>query len=250
VSPASGFGSNPGSGSNPGRDPFAPPPSRPNALSLDTGSVRPVAPPPGRDPFGAKEEVPQGLELDMRGRTPSDDARRAGAVAPGSSARLEAGSSSASLSVDRDAASEAYRIRCPKHGLFYDKRKASGCRKCLEPGRKMAAAITSANPWVGFRIYDFGENASARAFVGIGIALLVGLMPAAFHAMRVGVRDLHRLRNEQELLSHRPASEDVVRRFDELEAEVSSSHSRAMRNTAIIWFVVTGGAMAAWYKFT
>ena len=46
---------------------------------------------------------------------------------------------SSGLAVDSDAAADAYRVRCPKHGLTFDTRKASGCAKCMAPGRRMSA---------------------------------------------------------------------------------------------------------------
>jgi hypothetical protein len=253
-------------------NPFAAPPSSSPDLSLQVGSGdEPPPPPPGRDAFGAGPDDEPGLELD----TPVPPARPAPTVAPepprptpavskraeaprpssslpGASAlnlnRMSASSSGSGLSVDKEAAAEAYRVRCAKHGLYYDTRKASGCAKCLEKGRKLSAALEARA--AGFKVADFGDNALKRAFVGLALALVIGFIPAAYHAFRVGQRDIHRLREEQEMLSRKPATEELLQRFEELNGTVDNATSRATRTTGILWMVMSGATLFGWYRVT
>jgi hypothetical protein len=266
-------------------DPFAPPPSGPRALALDgpdTSAGNPFgapeappelalappssappnpAPPVGRDPFaGGPEHEDPALELAMpmpktNANSPSvspDHGRPSGSSSlPGASAlnlnRMAASSSASGLSVDKAVAAEAYRVRCHKHGLLYDSRKASGCGKCMDKGRKLEEAFEAQA--AGLKIAHF-DSAVKRAFAGLALALVIGFIPAAYHALRVGARDIHRLRDEQEVLSRKPATEEIVRRFEELNTTVDNATSRATRTTGIVWLVVAGVAMAGWYKVT
>jgi hypothetical protein len=271
-------------------DPFAPPPSGPRALALDgpatgaggnpfgsvdappdlalapsaPGHVPDPAPPVGHDPFaGGPEQEDARLELAMpppaKGAATQSSAsssaergRPSGSTSlPGASAlnlnRMSATSSASGLSVDKAAAAEAYRVRCHKHGLLYDTRKASGCGKCMEKGRKLSAAFEAQA--AGIKIADF-DSAVKRAFAGLALSLVIGFIPAAYHAFRVGARDIHRLRDEQELLSRKPATEEIVRRFEELNTTVDNAAGRATRTTGIVWLLVSGLAMAGWYKVT
>jgi hypothetical protein len=270
-------------------DPFAPPPSGPRGLTLDgpdsmtgknhfgspssapglqlapSSGPKDAPPPVGRDPFaGGPDLEERSLELDMPPPAPKAAAATAGPESsaerprptggtslPGASALnlngMAASSSASGLSVDKAAAAEAYRVRCHKHGLLYDSRKASGCGKCLDAGRKLSAALEAKA--AGIRIATF-DNAIKRAFVGLALALVVGFIPAAYHAFRVGARDIHRLRDEQELLSRKPATEEIVQRFNELNTTVDNAASRATRTTGIVWLVVSGLALAGWYRVT
>jgi hypothetical protein len=163
------------------------------------------------------------------------------------STRMAATSTESGLAVDKAVAAEAYRVRCHKHGLLYDSRKASGCGKCMDKGRKLSAALQAKS--VGITIAEF-DSALKRALVGLGVALLVGFIPAAYHALRIGGRDIHRLRDEQEMLSRKPATEEILRRFEELNTSVDNATSRATRTTGVVWLVISGLALAGWYRFT
>jgi hypothetical protein len=257
-------------GPNTGALEFGSPPSSPSlglavgspggAQSLAaTPSLAQPAPPVGRDPFagGPEDEDPR-LELDV---APPQAKPTAASVEvlrpstshslPGASAlnlnKMTASSSASGLSVDKAVAAEAYRVRCHKHGLLYDTRKASGCGKCMDAGRKLSAAIEAKA--AGIKIADF-ENAAKRAFIGLALALVIGFIPAAYHAFRVGGRDIHRLRDEQEVLSRKPATEEIVARFEELNTTVDNASSRATRTTGIVWLVVSGLALFGWYRVT
>jgi hypothetical protein len=150
--------------------------------------------------------------------------------------------------VDSNAEADAHRMRCPKHGLFFDNRKASGCAKCLEPGRKMGVAM--AEKARGFKLIEFEDSPVKRAFIGLAIALVMGFIPAAYHALGMGSREMRRLREEQEMVSRRAATEEIARRFEELDATVGVTKSRYMRNTGLLWVVISGGALVGWYRLT
>jgi hypothetical protein len=66
----------------------------------------------------------------------------------------------------------------------------------------------------------------------------------------MGSRELRRLREEQESLSRRPATEEIARRFEELDTTVGNTKGKYTRNTGIIWLVIAGGAMVGWYRVT
>ena len=259
----------PDSGS--GHNPFAAPPSAPDLGLAPSSGPKEPPPPAGKDPFaGGPEEEERSLELAFSppsraaaapapgpelasgdtnvGRPPRSSP---GTSLPGASAlnlnRMAATSSASGLSVDKEVAAEAYRVRCHKHGLLYDSRKASGCGKCMDKGRKLSAAIEAQA--AGIKIAEF-DSPIKRAFLGLALAVVIGFIPAAYHAFRVGARDIHRLRDEQELLSRKPATEEIVQRFQELNTSVDNAASRATRTTGIVWFVVTGLALAGWYKVT
>ena len=139
-------------------------------------------------------------------------------------------------------------VRCVQHGLYYDKTKASGCRKCLSPAREMAAKMEAEA--AGFHLGDFRRKPAKRAFLGLVFALVIGLLPAAYFCFGPGTADASKLRVEQELLSRQPGTEEIMHRFDELDVQVGESHDRSTRNTAVVWFAVASVAMLGWYKLT
>ena len=140
-------------------------------------------------------------------------------------------------------------IRCSQHGLYYDKTKASGCRKCMAQARDQAGQFQSRN--TELRVGgDLRKNPAKRAFVGLGFALFIGLLPAAYYAFGPGASAAKQCRVEQEILSRQPGTEEILQRFDELDTQVARHRDRAIRNTAIVWIAVTGIAMAGWYKVT
>jgi hypothetical protein len=139
-------------------------------------------------------------------------------------------------------------VRCVQHGLYYDKTKASGCRKCMSSAREVANKMTQ--EVTVFRVGDFKRKPAKRAFLGLVFALVLGFLPAAYYCFGPGTAEVRRLRVEQELLSRQPGTEEIVRRFDELDGQVGDAHDRSSRNTAIVWLAVTGVAMFGWYKIT
>lgn len=217
------------------------------------------ATPVGRDPFAPPEESAPKLELALgRSGVPGstqtqieDLGSRPSRSLPGASgltvARAPADSTESGLDIADDP-NKLHNIRCPIHGLYYDKRKASGCRRCLEPAKQVAQAMRRETGEI--RLLSMRDNPSKRAFVGLGIALAVGFIPAAYHALKMGPKDVRNLRAEQELLSRKVGTEETLRRFDDLERQVDDARGRAMRNTLIIWVAVAGVIGAGWYKIT
>lgn len=214
----------------------------------------------GRDAFGAPEDGLPRLEL---ARPPAAGSRAAAEAAdalpksrtalPGSSgmdhmrlaASGESGVSGVELSGDQ---SKAFMQRCAKHGLYYDQRTSSSCRKCQEPAKQMARKIE--RNALGFKLMALRDNPSKRATWGLGLALALGFIPAAWHALAVGRPDVQALRTEQAVLSQKVGTEETLRQYQELDQRVHDSHSKQRRNTGIIWVVVAGGALAGWYRLT
>lgn len=235
-----------------------PPPDRPAA------TLAPAAPPSRPvgggtipvNPFAPPDDVQTpALELDSGPADSSDQMMRVmkrSRSLPGTSglnlATMTATSSASGLTMDEDAAAKMHSLRCPKHGLYYDKRKASGCRKCLESSRKIASSIQRRS--TRFPLLAFSDNPLKRALVGVAFALLVGFIPAAYNALRVGSSEVTNLRDEQALLSKKPGTEEVVKRYDQIDEAVRDAHDRSLRNTGLIWFLVAGGVLAGWYRIT
>jgi len=71
-----------------------------------------------------------------------------------------------------------------------------------------------------------------------------------YYCFGPGSTEMRRLRVEQELLSRQPGTEEIMRQFDELDAQVGDAHDRSTRNTGIVWVVVASVAMLGWYKIT
>ena len=139
-------------------------------------------------------------------------------------------------------------VRCVQHGLYYDKTKASGCRKCMSPAREVAMKMT-AEPAV-FRLGNLRDKPGKRAFLGLLFALVLGFMPAVYYCFGPGAAEVRKVRVEQELLSRRPGTEEILKRFDQLDGQVGDLHDNASRNTAIVWFSVTFASLFGWYKIT
>jgi len=139
-------------------------------------------------------------------------------------------------------------VRCVQHGLYYDKSKASGCRKCLSSAREVATKMTEQAE--GFHVGNFRRKPAQRAFLGLVFALVLGFLPAVYYCFGPGTAEVRKLRVEQELLSRQPGTEEIMRRFDELDGQVGDAHSQATRNTSIVWVAVASVAMLGWYKVT
>lgn len=139
-------------------------------------------------------------------------------------------------------------VRCVQHGLYYDKTKASGCRKCLSGAREAAIKMTSeAAP---FRVGDLRQKPAKRAFLGLLFSLVLGFLPAVYYSLGPGAAEVRKVRIEQELLSRQPGTEEILTRFDQLDTQVAPLHEEASRNAAIVWVAVTSVCMLGWYKIT
>ncbi|MEP6653884.1 MAG: hypothetical protein ABJA82_11020, partial [Myxococcales bacterium] len=145
--------------------------------------------------------------------------------------------------------------RCPIHGLIYNRRKASGCVRCLAAARTQVRKLT-AEGQVPFTAGAPGSASSLRhdpvrrAFWGLAVALLLGFVPAAYYARSVNRRELDVLRAEQATLSARPATKDSLARFDALDAAVDQTRGRGAGRTLLIWLAVGGATALVWSRAT
>jgi hypothetical protein len=139
-------------------------------------------------------------------------------------------------------------VRCVQHGLYYDKTKASGCRKCMSPAREVAIKMT-ADATV-LRVGDLRRKPAKRAFWGLVFALVLGFLPAVYYCFGPGAAEVRKVRVEQELLSRQPGTEEILKRFDQLDSQVGDLYDQATRNMAILWVAVASVSMLGWYKIT
>jgi hypothetical protein len=205
-----------------------------------------------RDPFALPEQNDAPLELVTD--SPSASIARPAPITVAGAAGLNtakitntSGSSGLRLT---DGESGSDNERCPVHGLLYDRRASTGCRKCQQDkdaGKRSAARGQVRAPAAPNRLRD---NPPRRAFLGLALALGLGFLPAALYALQPAAGEVSRLRAEQADLSRRAGTEANLRRFDALDAQVDGSRTKAMRNTLIIWVVVGGAVMGAYYKVT
>ena len=89
-----------------------------------------------------------------------------------------------------------------------------------------------------------------RAFLGMLFALVLGFLPAVYYCFGPGAAEVRKLRVEQELLSRQSGTEEIIKRFDQLDSQVGDLHEQATRNTAIVWVAVASVSMLGWYKIT
>jgi hypothetical protein len=177
---------------------------------------------------------------------------RARAPAPGGSAvsLREVGMTGASgVAMDEDPRNLNL-VRCVQHGLYYDKTKASGCRKCMSPAREVASKMTMAAEASVAHMGNLRNKPGKRAFIGLAFSLVLGLLPATYYCFGPGAAKARELRVEQELLGRQPGTEEVIKQFDALDRQVGEQHETATRNTAIVWIAITSVSMLGWYKIT
>jgi hypothetical protein len=141
-------------------------------------------------------------------------------------------------------------VRCAQHGLYYDKTKASGCRKCMSTAREVAMSFESRNAPASLKVANLRNQPAKRAFIGLAVAFLLGLLPAVYYAFGPGSADARELRVRQEVLSRQPGTEEILHQFDELDEQVNRSRDRSLRNIALVWATTSIAAMAGWYKVT
>jgi hypothetical protein len=232
-----------------GSDPFQP--RRGGTPSIATAPKPPTPAPHQSLPSGSglALDAPK-LELARGDRGGSEDDLMAARARPSTSAaslrEMDAGGSSG-VAMDEDP-KNLNLVRCIQHGLYYDKTKASGCRKCLSSARDFAVKMEAKNE--GFRLGDFRGKPAKRAFVGLLFGMVLGFLPAAYYCFGPGATLARKLRVEQELLSRQSGTEEILHRFDELDGQVSEAHDKTTRNTAVVWVAVAGVALLGWYRIT
>jgi hypothetical protein len=208
--------------------------------------------PPPKDlmpPSGLVLDVASAPRLEVARPDPYSDEEPPGArlqqsMSPASLREMNAGGKSG-VAVDQDPRNHNL-VRCVQHGLYYDKSKASGCRKCLGAARAYATKIEHRTG----RFADLRGRPARRAFLGLIVALLIGFLPAAYYCFGPGAAEGRRLRVEQEVLSRQPGTLANLHAFADLDAQVGAAHGRASRNTAAIWAAVAGVALLGWYRVT
>jgi hypothetical protein len=209
-----------------------------------------ASPVPGTDPFQADLSSGPKLELARAGQeSPSEDKLPSRPQLGANSLRDIGAGNASGVSVE-DESQNLNLVRCAQHGLYYDKTKASGCRKCMSAAREMAAGFESRNANTKIKVANLRDQPAKRAFIGLGVAFVLGFLPAAYYAFGPGASDARELRVRQELLSRQPGTEDVLRQFDDLDDQVTRSRDRSLRNIALVWAATTAAAMAGWYKVT
>jgi hypothetical protein len=250
--------------------PVEPPPAHDQALSVDMpssissfGLAETPRGAQGQNLFSVPEEADQALELDIKppkGGNQSDDPSPhpshslAGASALNTS-KITNTSSASGLSTRAEDGQEDT-VRCPTHGLLYDRRKNAGCRRCLEAKRSATRGATGervtssrrATParatWVS------NLSPARRAFLGLFLAMGLGFGGAAYYSYGPVATIVDRLRAEQTALSGRPGTQENLARFDQIDADVDRARSRGVRNSLILWVAASGVLLAGWYRAT
>ena len=285
---ANAAGSQPGSGrfaSPQGADPFAPHPASTPGVAVPTSGTW-LAPPPAGSPIGRSRgtrtpppagqyaspvpgtdgflaspvpgtdafsaDIASGPKLELaRGdpARPSDDVLPVRATPSAGSLRDVRAAESSGVAMDEDPRNLDL-VRCAQHGLYYDKTKASGCRKCMSMAREVAMGFESRNAPASLKLANLRDQPAKRAFIGLAVAFVLGLLPAAYYAFGPGSADARELRVRQEVLSRQPGTEEILHQFDEVEEQVSRARDRSLRNIALVWAATSAAAMAGWYKVT
>jgi hypothetical protein len=230
-------------------------PFQPSAASAPSVAVRPrqgaAHPAPGHGSGLALESSPgPKLELARADRMTSEDEMSPARSRTGVSAaslREMGMTGSSGVAMDEDP-KNLNLVRCVQHGLYYDKTKASGCRKCMSPAREAAIKFTT-EPET-FRVGNLRNSPAKRAFLGLLFALVLGFLPAVYYCFGPGAAEVRKVRVDQELLSRQVGTEDIIKRFEQLDSQVPGLHEKATRNVAIVWFAVSSVCMLGWYKIT
>ena len=108
----------------------------------------------------------------------------------------------------------------------------------------------SRNAPVSLKLANLRDHPAKRAFIGLAVAVLLGLLPAAYYAFGPGSADARELRVRQEVLARQPGTDEIVHQFDELDEQVTRTRERSLRNIALVWAATSMAAMAGWYKVT
>lgn len=160
--------------------------------------------------------------------------------------RLETSARQAPAAVAKKKEVAAEIVRCPIHGLNYDRTKASGCIRCLRPAREAARAIEERHAgWGSVR-----TNPVKRAMVGLAVAVLIGLLPAAYYARGINGGEVRALRARQAELSTEVGSKAVTDEFDALDATIDQVRGRGLRRTMALWLAVSAVAGLAFARLS
>jgi len=134
-------------------------------------------------------------------------------------------------------------FRCTIHGLAYDRRRASGCLKCLAAAR---ARVRKLQEESGGRLTR-APSPVELAFWGLAVSLAVGFLPAAYYARQSNRIDLLALRARQTELSTRAATQESLARFDALDGAVEATYRLGAGRTLLIWIGTSGTVGTIWW---
>jgi hypothetical protein len=116
--------------------------------------------------------------------------------------------------------------------------------RCLQPARDVARAIEERQAGWG----DVRSNPVKRAAAGLAVAVLVGLLPAAYYARGINGAEVKSLRARQAELSEQLGTKAVTDEYDSLDASIDQVRSRGLRRTMALWIVVSGVVGVAWSR--
>jgi hypothetical protein len=116
--------------------------------------------------------------------------------------------------------------------------------------REVAQGFESRSAQTSLKVANLRDQPAKRAFIGLAVAVVLGLLPAAYYAFGPGSANARELRVRQEVLSRQPGTEEIMHQFDELEEQVNRSRDASFRNIALVWAATSIAAMAGWYKVT
>jgi hypothetical protein len=139
-------------------------------------------------------------------------------------------------------------VRCPIHGLSYNRARSSGCLRCPRMPHEQAQLTEQARRDQGWGWNQIRHDPVKRAVVGLALALALGLLPATIYSFGVSGGEVRRIRARQAVLSQQIGTKAIVDEFDHLEAEVSEVRHHGLFHTAIIWTLVTGIAGAGLHR--
>ena len=97
-------------------------------------------------------------------------------------------------------------------------------------------------------IHGLPANPTKRAFAGLALALLIGFVPAAYYALGVCGGEVRAIRARQAALSTRPGGAGLDAELDRLDVTIDGVRRRGMRNTALVWLLVTAIAGAGFHR--
>jgi hypothetical protein len=94
------------------------------------------------------------------------------------------------------------------------------------------------------------QNPTQRLFLGLGLALVLGFLPAAFYARGPGLSAVRASREQQVALSGKPATHDVTVAFYQLDDDVSRAFRRTAFVTLALWLGIGAAVGAGFARLT
>ncbi len=139
-------------------------------------------------------------------------------------------------------------VRCPIHGLSYNRDRTAGCLRCPDPERDRAQALERTRLAHSWRWRDIRRDPVKRAIVGLALALAIGFLPAAYTTFGISGGEVRRIRARQTELSEQSGTTAVQGEFDRLEAAVTRVRRRGLQHSALLWVLVSAIAAAGFHR--